>query len=263
MAERIFVPKIGSKVKLQKWEHYRHIDQALIEHDQLVQRAYNEVSAALRMGELTEAQAKELEEKVVADLRQQHAEYEKAHDLPGMWAWFEVLAANAKVCRLRHTSRAVNAPDPPWEDDVPTEQIDAPIGWQPVYKIYCKDRAEADKVVNEWFRRGVHVWASHDLSCAGRMSFTPFGAGGGTETEPASPHWQYTKEPIESIPPELCPQLFVVKVHEEWEPQLPEGKKEKAAAVLAMRETGVTLEYIKGEHMWLASRETLVHQPKE
>lgn len=260
---RIFIPKVGSKVKLQKWEDYRHIDQALVDHDQLVQRTHNEVSCALRMGELTEAQAKELEEKVVADLRQQHAEYEKAHDLPGMWAWFEVLAANAKVCRLRHTSRAANAPDPAWEGDVPTEQVEAPLGWKPVYEIVCKDKEQADKVVSDWFKRGIHVWTSADLSSAGRMSFTPLDAAGATADSPASPHWQFTKEPTESIPPELCPQLFMVKVFEEWEPKLSESKKERTAELKKLRESGVEVEYIKGEHMWVAMRETLVYQPEE
>jgi len=259
---RKFIPKVGSKVKLHKWEHYRLIDQALIDHDQRVQRAYNEISAALRVGELTEAQAKELEEKTVAELRRQHAEYEKTHDLPCMWAWFEVLAATEQTCRLRHIARAVNAPDPAWEGDVSTEQVEAPLGWKPVYEIICKDKEQADKVVSEWFKRGIHVWTSADLSSCGRKSFTPFGAAGATQDEPASPHWQFTKEPTESIPPELCPQLFVVKVLEEWEPKLPEAKKEKAAAVKALRESGVEVEYIKGEHMWVASRETLVYQPE-
>jgi hypothetical protein len=260
---RRYIPKIGATVKLQKWEHYRLIDQALVEHDQLVQRTHNEVSCALRMDELTEAQAKELEEKIVAELRAQHAEYCKTHDLPSMWAWFIVLVASEKTCRIQHTSRAVSAPDPPWEGDVPTKQIDPPLGWKPVYEIVCKDKKQADKVVSEWFKRGIHVWTSADLSSGGRKSFTPFGAAGATQDEPASPHWQFTKEPTESIPPELCPQLFMVKVFEEWEPKLPEGNKEKAMVVETLRKSGVEVQYIKSERMWIASRETTIYQPRE
>jgi len=259
---RAFIPKVGSKVKLRSWENYRQIDQSLISHDRQVQRVYNEISAALRLGELTEAQAKELEEKTIAELRRQHAEYEKTHDLPCVWAWFEVIAAGSGTCRLRHIARAVNAPDPVWEGEVLTEQVEPPLGWKPVYEIICKDKEQADKVVSEWFKRGIHVWTSADLSCAGRKSFTPFGAAGAAQDSPASPHWQYTAKPTESIPPELCSTHFVVKVYEEWEPELPSGKKEKAAAVEALRKSGVDLQYIKGERMWVASREMTIYQPE-
>lgn len=207
---RRYVPKVGSKVKLREWEHYRHIAS---QHD--------------------------------------------AHSRPpGIWAWFEVLAANDKGCRLRHTKRATDALDPAWEGDVPTEWIEAPIGWQSVYTIHCKDREQADRVVNEWFKRGIHVWASHDLSCLGWM-FTPFGAG--DVDAPIPPHWKFTKEPVESIPPELCPSCFVVKVYEEWTLQLPETKKERVSEVASLRKSGITVKYSKGEHMYVASRETLVH----
>jgi hypothetical protein len=272
MSHRSYVPKVGSKVKLHKWEHYRLIDQALIDHDQRVQRAYNEISAALRVGELTEVQAKELEEKTVAELRRQHAEYEKTHDLPCMWAWFEVLVAQEPgssitpaLIKLRHIARAVNAPDPAWEGWVDIEWIEVPLGWKPVYEIVCKDKEQADKVVSEWFKTGVHVWQSRDLGGAGHLAFTPFGAAQAKPdgSDPASPHWQYGKEPLESVEADLCPTLFVVSWIEEWEPPLPEGKAARKKALDALRsDPDVRLEYIKAERFWLARREHVVHRSR-
>lgn len=269
---RKFIPKVGSKVKLHKWEHYRHIDQALIDHDQLVQRTHSEISAALRLGELTEAQAKELEEKTIAELRRQHAEYEKTHDLPCMWAWFEVLVAQEPgsnitpaLIKLRHIARAVNAPDPAWEGWVDIDWIEVPLGWKPVYEIICKDKEQADKVVNEWFTAGVHVWQSQDLSCAGRLSFTPFGAAQTKPdgSDPVSPHWQYGKEPLESVEAGLCSIVFKVTWLEEWEPQLPDGKVARKKALDALRDSqDIELEYIKAERFWLARREHIVYQPR-
>jgi hypothetical protein len=289
---RIFIPKIGSKVKLQEWEHYNQLDEEIRDWRARFQKTADECRASVDKGLISSEQSKAIYDEVYA----QYCEYCKTRDVPSRWAWFEVLEVKvapepepsnmrqaqmlfdlalgegrAKVdassypagyVKLRHTSRAVNAPDPAWEGWVPLEQIDAPLGWKPVYEIVCKDKEQADKVVNEWFKLGIHVWTSADLSSAGRKSFTPFGAAGATQDSPASPHWQYMKEPTESIPPELCPQLFVVKVFEEWEPKLPESRKEKAAAVKALRESGVEVEYIKGEHMWVAMRETLVYQPE-
>lgn len=268
--KRIFIPRVGAKVKLQKWEHYRQLDPVLIGHDQLVQRAYNETSAALRTGDLTEAQAKELEEKIVSELRAQHVEYCKTHDMPTMWAWFEVLVSsepNAVITpalvKLRHVSRAAGAPDPAWEGWVDITWIQPPLGWEPTYTIFCKSKDEADRVVERWFRRGIHVWVSHDLSSGGRQAFTPFGAGDATEDTPASPHWQFTTEPTESVQPEDCPFIFNVKVLESWEPTLPEGKKEKAGALAALRaEPGVTVTYDKGERFYWATRETVVYAVK-
>lgn len=256
--KRIFIPKVGSKVKLKLWDHYQMLDQQTIEHCQLVQRTHNEVACALRMGELTEEQAKELEAKVVAELRAQYAEYCKAHDVPTMWAWFEVLAASERTCRLRHTSRAVNAPDPAWEGDVPTEQIDPPLGWQPTYEILCKDQAQADKIVNEWFARGINVWTNHDMSSAGcgGKAFTPADSEG-------SAGWRYTGEPTETIAPEDCAKIFTVKIYEEWEPSIPENKVDRKAEIERLRKSGVTVEYLKRHRMWLATRETLVYQPME
>lgn len=260
--ERIYIPKPGTKVKLKSWDDYRHIDPVIISHDQSVMRTIEEVSASRRAGLLTEVQSKELEEKTIAELRADHAEYEKTHDLPGMWAWFDVVEAGASTCRLRHTSRAVNAPDPAWEGEVETAKIEPPLGWKPVYEIVCKDKEQADKVITSWFALGIHVWSSHDLSSGGRVSFTPFGAGV-DGFKPQSPHWQYTAEPTESIPASLCREVFIVKVFEEWEPKLPETEKLRKAELKRLRKEGVRVEYIKGEHMWVASRETTIYQLEE
>ena len=149
--------------------------------------------------------------------------------LPDAWSWFDVLEVSPEICRLRHTSRALNAPDPAWEGDVPTEQVAAPLGWKPVYEIVCKDKEQADKVVSEWFKRGIHVWTNHNMSssqCGGK-AFTPAENGSG-----GSPHWQYTGNPIETIPAELCPMLFTVKWLEEWEPKLPPTEEKAASEML-------------------------------
>lgn len=251
MLKRTYIPKVGSSVKLRLWEHYNQlVEPSLYTIDR-------ELFAAVRAGELTEKQSKELREKALAT----HNEFAKTHDIPGQWAWFIVLTAGETECRLEHTSRNPNAPDPAWTGVVKTNWISPPIGWQESYAITCSTREQAEKVVNEWFGRGIHVWASHDLSWAGHMAFTPFGAAEASADQPASPHWQYTGEPADSIPAELCSSVFKVIWLSEWTPDLPAGARERSRAVKALRDEGVTVEYQKSEHCWYASKEAIIHQP--
>jgi hypothetical protein len=250
---RLFIPKVGSRVKLRSWDDYANLDGPRDWHARF-RESSKERRAAIEKGLITLSQSEAIED----ELEKQHAEYLRTHDTPGTWAWFDVLEARPETCRLRHTSRAVNAPDPAWEGWVPTEQVQAPLGWEPVYTIFCKDKAQAEKVVAEWFGRGISVWTNHDMSSAtcGSHSFMP------ADGPLASPSWRHTGEPTEVVPPALCPSVFIVKVLEQWEPRLPEDKKERATALAELRETA-TVEYSKQHQMWWAERETLIYQPEE
>lgn len=148
--------------------------------------------------------------------------------------------------------------------------LQKPIGWKPIYTITCKDVDQALKVRHEWFKRGIHVWASHDLSCAGRMAFTPVKELADLacdEEQPASPHWQYTGNPVETIRPPDCEKFFRVEVLHQWEPSLPPTNEKTARrkAIAAVRaELGVELHFVPdgcGGKMPLAEKIETIYEP--
>ena len=261
--KRQYVPRMGARVKLRLPEHY----------DELVQpslpRIGHELRASVQCEHITQEQADALKEQLLADRAKV--------DVPGLWSWFEVLEAGPEKCRLRHIQRAVNAPDPAWEGEVPTQQVEPPLGWRPTYDIVCRDREQAEKVVRDWFKRGIHVWTNHDLGSynVGGKAFTPVKELADLACDeplspelaadrPISPHWQYTGVPTETVPAALCASVFRVLVLEQWEPELPEAKAARKAAVEKLRrEPGVTVEYHRRLGCWLAQREKLIYQPEE
>jgi hypothetical protein len=270
--KRIYIPKVGEKVKLRLPEHYFELDAGAQEFRARQQKIYDECRASLQRGLITEAQHDEVRKKASDEVHAEYAEYRRTHDVPDLWAWFEVLEIKQTSLlqrpeerpdywiRLKHVCRAVNAPEPAWVGEVRSDWIEPPLGWKPTYEMLCKDRKQADKVVSDWFKRGIVVWSNHDLgsSGCGGSAFTP--ADLGTDSV-ASPHWRFTGVPTEVIAAEDCPKVFTIKVYEEWEPSLPEGRKARDEEIRRLRESGVEVQYHKRHKMWLASRETLVYQP--
>lgn len=242
---RVYIPKVGDRVKLRLPEHYFELVQPS------PGRVARELQAALRLGEVTQEQAHRLGEKLQAERTKL--------DVPGLWSWFKVLSAGPETCRLRHILRAASAPDPAWEGEVKTADIQLPLGWQPTYTIYCKDAEQASRVLQDWFTRGIHVWTSHDLSCAGRMAYTPVSG-----EQARSPHWQFSNEPVETIPPELCEQVFNIIWIEEWMPDLPQEKKARRRKIAELRkQPGVTLEFVRdfgNTTVPICQRETVIHR---
>jgi hypothetical protein len=247
---RIYKPNVGDRVKLRLPEHYRELVQPS-EH-----RVGTELSAALRTGEISEKEARRLRD----ETRKVMAEYRKTHDVPELWAWFEVLTVEDRSCRLRHILAALHAPRPLWEGPVPFDWIAPPIGWASTYTIYCNSDEQSSRVLQDWFSRGIHVWISHELSSAGRMAYTPMGE----EGMPRSPHWQFGCKPVETVPPMLCEQIFSVVYLEEWMPDLPEEKNARRREVKRLREMpGVTLEFVRGwgnSRTAVCQRETVIHR---
>lgn len=113
---------------------------------------------------------------------------------PGLhiWAWLRV---EEIVAGRRVRVQVMNGLQPIESDnqrEFPLDRIDPPLGWEPVYTVYVSNVDVKNQLLG-WLaaKRGVACWISHDLSSAGRRSFTP---GDGT-----SPHWQYTGNPIEIV----------------------------------------------------------------
>lgn len=166
---------------------------------------------------------------------------------PHVWAWFRVEDVDSSECLLQ----LYNGPEPCSERyRVPLAWIDPPLGWKPVYDIVCTDKEKAEEVISSWFKRGIHVWASHVLSSAGRKAFTPIEDG----EEPGSPHWQYTGQPTESVPPELCPSVFRVVWLERCIVDKPEVK--------GLRAEGYTVTYIRSENLYEAELEHELYSPE-
>jgi hypothetical protein len=259
---RNYIPKVGEKVKLSLLDHYQQLDAEARDCMQRYSRSIVECASSVEAKLLTEDEARRIKEKLLGDFLARC----KAADVPGLWAWFKVLEAGSEKCKLEHIHRAVDAPGPAWSGEVPTSWVAPPISWKPVYDIVCSDRLQAEKVVNDWLKRGIHVWCNHDMSScnAGGAAFTPFGAGGRSEADPASPNWRYTGSPTESVPAELCPSVFRVLISEQRELDLPIVKKVREKEVAELRkEPGVTVDYDKRSRTWFWQKETLVHQPKE
>lgn len=147
-----------------------------------------------------------------------------------MWAWLKVIRMIPGDNQV--FVRVLNGMEETEQTAMlPLGIIQPPIGWKPIYTITCKDADQASKILHEWFKRGIHVWASHDLSSAGRMAFTPvkeLADLASDEPEPNSPHWQYTGNPVETILAADCARYFRVEVLHQWEPELPPTAKKAA-----------------------------------
>lgn len=154
-----------------------------------------------------------------------------------------------------------------WKGVVGLDQIDRPLGWEPVYEMMCKDRAQAERVVNDWFKRGIEVFPCQDLSCAGRMMYRPVDP----ETTGKAPHWAYTHM-VECVPPELCPKVFTVLYREEG--RMGEAPREfcrsredllkwERARIKQLRREGWTCKYIPGAWVWNIWKETVLHKAED
>ena len=133
--------------------------------------------------------------------------------------------------------------------------IQPPLGWEPVYTITAKGKVMAERVVNDWFQRGIIVWQSHDLGSSRGKSFTSVSV----EHPPQSPHWQYTGNPLEIIPAEDCSRVFNVEYEEEGKFNLPsfykadeqkEYDKKRKAEVVRLRKEGWTVKYCRHTYCW-------------
>lgn len=191
-----------------------------------------------------------------------------------LWAWLKVVRVIPA-----DTVVFVRVLDGPAETEqtamVKLTALQKPIGWKPVHTITCKDIEQARRVRDDWFTRGIHVWASHDLSSAGRMAYTPvkeladLATDEDTDSNPQSPHWQYTGNPVETILPPDCEKFFRIEVLHQWEPELPPTTEKTARrkAIAAVRaEEGVELCFVPdgmGGRMPLCERIETIYEPQE
>lgn len=100
------------------------------------------------------------------------------------WARLSVQEVDGDRVLVKHMnppSQPCTCCDPFW---VEREELQTPLGWQETYDVIVTSYEESDKV-KTWFRDrgGVAVFTSLDLSCAGRMMYTP-----GDKSE-HKPHW--------------------------------------------------------------------------
>jgi hypothetical protein len=174
------------------------------------------------------------------------------------WTWFTVDLVFESATRVVLASE-----DGSTHEAVPLEWIEKPLGWEPVYMITCKSEELARKVIDVWFHRGIHVWQSQDLSCAGRQAFTPFSL----EGDCCSPHyWQYGREPLEAIEPAECKNVFkVVWLDEQEEHYLPTDRAERRKAIAGRKQDHPerTYEYDKRSQRWVSWCEIVLYAPEE
>lgn len=191
---------------------------------------------------------------------------------PGPWSHLLVVAVNVaptpetSSVRLRYVPLPGDKPEAgkAWEGAAALSDISLPLGWHSTYDIYAGNKTCADLIISDWFGRGIAVWASHDLSSAGRMAFTPL-----TDGKPnGSPHWQYTGNPVEVVAPELCPRVFNVWQQHEGSLNMMPGykghgteaqvKAEEKAAVVWLRSKGWTCR--RAGPLWEVWKDELKHK---
>jgi hypothetical protein len=121
-----------------------------------------------------------------------------------VWAWLRVVATVEQTVSFE----VLNGDQPTNHfSSCPIEAIQAPLGWESVYTIYCKPDL-AQTIVSYWFTRGIVVRANHDMGSGAGSAFQPMDNSG-------QPHWKYP-EVSDAIPPELCKEVFrVVAVEQE------------------------------------------------
>lgn len=127
------------------------------------------------------------------------------------WGRLRVIGIDASTVTVHH---APHPADPTCDDPspitIPLYTVQFPIGWEPRYTIHCKPE-QSQTVINEWFKRGIVVRQSHDMSGSMPTAFQPLVSG----QLPRSPHWQFP-ENTDVILPDDCPRLFrVVEVQQE------------------------------------------------
>jgi hypothetical protein len=194
---------------------------------------------------------------------------------PGVWAHLVVKAIVSSAgmtwvsVEEHEESRPLDREGKPlWRCKIALNTIQPPLGWESVYTITAKDKAMAERVVNEWFKRGIVVWQSHDLGSSMGKAFTPVTEG----DKPNSPHWQYTGNPVEIISAEDCPRIFSVEYEEEGKFNLPsfykadeqkEYDKKRKAEVVRLRKEGWTVTYNRHTFCWDIYRVVKLFTAKE
>lgn len=160
---------------------------------------------------------------------------EKDPDSLVVWAWLIVDSIDLEnnTARVTHD----NAGKRLRTYTVPLSHINPPLGWHPVYTINCRDREQADNVLNDWFNRGISCWTSHAMSSMG-SAFTPLEKETNKEQHPG--HWKYTNNPIEIVPIDMCRKRFNVHVLTTTEVKLPDshtskGKRERKKILDTLR----------------------------
>jgi hypothetical protein len=180
-----------------------------------------------------------------------------------LWAWFKVekLMLKSEYDPERIGMVHVDADIEKERVLVSLDAIEKPFGWKPTYEIWAGDEAKARNVVENWFKRGIHVWVNHDLgsSSVGGHAFTPMDVEG-------SPHWKYTGNPVESILPSDCETVFQVGWQEnkyDYQFNLPSSKDKKARKLVldTIKKEGWTVERHGSD--WYAWRSHVVFNRKE
>lgn len=262
---RSYTPKVGDTVKLGLAEDYAGL---VPEHREIVSRCIRgkeECRSSIAAKFLTPEEG----ETITSRLYQELSDFEKSHDVPGLWAYFKVLKlarsvrGATPVAELVHIHRAVNAPEPPWQGWVEVSKIEPPLGWEPVYSIYAKDAAQAEKITTDWFKRGIRVFVNVNMSSRNceAHAFAPVPA---DDSPPATPGWQYGSSALEEVMPQLCPHVFKVYWTEELDvSSLPVDAKERRAHISKLKAEGWECEYNRRWHEWMCTRDHLIYQPKE
>lgn len=154
----------------------------------------------------------------------------------GLWSWLKVMKLSpTKIAAVIHIMNGLESTGE--KRIISLRDIQPPLGWKPVYTIHLHKIEDAVKFVNEWFKKGITVWISHDLSKAGTMAYTPNGE------EPN--HWMFTKNPVETISPQDCKKQFIVKLVARWEPELPPTSKkyQRRKAIKRLRDDGISVSF--------------------
>lgn len=155
------------------------------------------------------------------------------------WSWLKVLAVHGDMVSCQTTELSSVG----WSGTVPLTWIEPPLGWQPTYRIVVTDREQAEKV-HGWFSRGIVVWVNQalDSSGVGGYAFSPVTAG-----EVATPpHWQYGKEPLDTVLADACADVFEIWIRESWDLTTdhlppPRQKVKRAKAIADLRAEGWTV----------------------
>jgi len=164
---------------------------------------------------------------------------EEGFDIPNglvIWAWLrvdDIVEDESSVNCWKVIVTHMDADKPRKTYTVPMAWINPPLGWKPIYDIYCKDIEQARNVIHDWFNRGITCWTSHDMSSMG-SAFTPLEKETNTEQHPG--HWKYTNNPIEIVPSLMCRQRFNVHILTTTEVKLPDkGKRERKKILDTLR----------------------------
>lgn len=168
--------------------------------------------------------------------------------------WYRVVRVDGGNAILHHAPIPSNRDQEDTTDlRVPLHLIVPPIGWLPQYTIEVRDLETAQKIVSNWFQRGIVVRQSHDLSYPGLVIYQPL-------DNSEQPHWRYP-EISDKVVAEDCASVFrVVVVEEEVSALRDLSPKDRRQTLAKMRDEGWDVEFVRsGGGIWVRTRQEVFH----